>query len=574
MTVWQTENTEPELAVQIERELRLTSHISRFLAGQGFFSVEEVSSFLRADLSSIGDPFHLSGLEKAVARIWDAIERQETIIVYGDYDADGITGTALLVRVLKQLGALSVRPHLPDRESEGYGLSEISVQNLLENTDPDLLITVDCGTNSVEASKILAEAGVDLIVTDHHESSGELTRAFAHINPKLSEDNSLRMLAGVGVVFKLCHGIVKYGIHHKKIDQESIDLRKYLDLAAIGTVVDIVPLTGQNRVLVKYGMKYLQKTSYPGLKALLQISGIRDSDQISVSQLGYAIGPRLNAAGRLGEPETALELLMTNDVEVAEILATRLNSLNKKRKSICDKIFNEVVSRIEAMFNLEKDFGIMVHDPEWHEGVIGIVASRLVNTYCRPAAVATFDNDGNGRGSCRSVEGCNILNVLDSCSDLLETFGGHNMAAGFSISLKNADKFAERFNEAIAKEVSNNNLEPTLKINGWLELDDVNEQLIKEQNLLEPFGHGHPKPVWAIKGVQLTGNGCTTVGTNHLKFSVTDGNNYKEAIAFGMADNPVPEGRFDVAFVAEKNSFRGMDTIQLNVKDYRATQPE
>lgn len=567
MRVWRAEKTDDDFAGQVALKFRLSKVVAGLLAGCGFSGIDEVTRFLDPSLASMTDPFEMPGMDRAVRRIWTAIAEREVMAVYGDYDADGMTSVALLVSVIAGLGGIA-EPWLPVRGQEGYGLGVASLTRLLASVKPSLVITVDCGTNSTDAANMLSDVGVDLIITDHHEVSSELADAIALLNPKLGGDEAIKMLAGVGVAFKLCHALVKYGRQHGLENAENVDLRDYLDLAAVGTVADIVPLTGENRILVRHGIERLNRTKSPGLRALLDVAGVNKT--VEASQIGFSIGPRLNAAGRLGEPEAALQLLLSQDYETARTLAVRLNDLNRTRKKIENDIFTEAAKRIDASFNETTDFGIVVYNDDWHQGVIGIVASRLASRYSRPVVVVSFDSGGVGRGSCRSIDGYSILKGLAACSDLLENYGGHDMAAGLDVRAENLEAFAERFNKEAASCLRDNDLTPVLKINMWLQLDDINSGLLDDLAVLKPFGQGNPVPVWAVSGVRLSGQ-CAKVGTNHLKFSVTDGNIRHEAIAFGMADRSLPPDRFDLAFTLQKNSFQGRDSIQLNVRDFRET---
>lgn len=578
---WKTVEVDEASAKNLADELDLPMPVAKVLAARGFERPENAKRFLNPRLSDLADPFSLPGMTDAVEHIWTAILKHRKITVYGDYDADGVTGTALLVSVLKEMGG-DVGSFLPSRLSEGYGLTVDALDRCIKTNKPKLVITVDCGSSSVEAVEFARRAGVDVIVTDHHEvPEGGACPALAVVNPKLNGDGSMASLAGAGVVFKLSQGLVKHGLKKRRKEVADIDLRNWLDLVAIGTVADVVPLVGENRILVRHGLDRLKESASrdmdrgsgrnerPGLNALVRKAGIKSG--IDCYHLGFLIAPRLNAAGRLGSAETALELLMTTDALRARNLAGHLDASNRERKRIEDTILDEAVNEIDGYFDEKRDFGLVIGREGWHAGTIGIVAARICARYRRPTVVIAFDEKGRGQGSCRSIEALSIVDVLGRCSDLLVSHGGHKMAAGLIIEKDKLDAFRSRFNELCAAELENCNLRPFWNIDAWINLGEADERLFQAIQKLRPFGVGNTTPTWGVRGVRLIGQ-PKIVGKDHLKMLVVSGGSQLEAIAFRMAHRELPDGAIDMLFNLHENTYMGHRSLQLNVKDFRPSE--
>ncbi len=568
MKVWKTVEFDRALVNQTAHEMGIPLAMAKILHGLGLKERDVINRFLNPRLQDLSDPFLIPEMDKAVERIWLALNRHEDIIVYGDYDVDGITSTSLLITILKKLGATRVTSCLPNRVSDGYGLSVDALTRCIESCEPDLLITVDCGTNAAEAARVIAGLGIDVVVTDHHESSGESPDVCALVNPTLRGNEESTMLAGVGVVFKLCHALIKYGRNHHYDSADEIDLRNYLEWVAVGTIADIVPLIGENRILVHRGLSQLDQTRFAGWKALIDIAGVRGP--VNAYDVGFCLGPRLNAAGRMGKAESALELLLTNDYHKADLIAHELDAANRKRRDIEKMIYDEAISEIDSSFDVSGGFGIVVGREGWHPGVIGIVASKLVSVYQRPVVVIAFDEDGLGRGSCRSIEGYNLLNGLEQCKGALITFGGHKMAAGLKIDVKQLEFFRKRFNHVVTSELKDRDLRQVQYVNAWLELHQIDDVLMNAMERLGPFGRGNPSPVLAVRGVKI--DAVRKVGKNHLRLTLSAGDARRPAIAFGMADRIIPESPVDAAFYLRRNSYMGRDSLQLNIQDVRASE--
>ena len=563
---WVTIETDESVAQALAVELSLPLPVARVLASRGIGDPESGERFLNPRLSDLADPFEIPGMRVAVDRIWKAIDAGDRITVFGDYDADGVTSTALLVLVLRQLGAEPAF-FVPSRHGEGYGMTLEGVGKAIDQTKPDLMVSVDCGTNSGGAVTLAAGRGVDVIVTDHHEcTQTPPTDAVAVVNPKLGHDDDAKMLAGVGVAFKLCHALVKHGnaVGHPAV--KGVDLRGYLDLVALGTVADVVPLVGENRTLVRHGLAQIKQSPRCGLQALIRVAGVRT--EIDCYHLGFLIGPRINAAGRLGTAEPALELLISEDAGRARRLAGQLDSANRERKQIEELVIKTAADAVEATFDDEKTFGLVVGNEGWHIGTIGIVAARLCGRYRRPSVVISFDGDGIGRGSCRSVEPVNIIEALEACEDLLETCGGHKMAAGLTIKRENVDAFRERFNEACRSQAELDDLVATYQVDSWITLGEADGSLLEAVNTLRPLGVGNPTPTWAARQVRVVGR-PQIVGKNHLKMTLASGGAQIDAIAFGMADRELYNDGMDVLFHIQENNYMGRQSIQLNIKDFR-----
>ena len=569
---WQTAQVDAASVAGLAREIDVPRPVARALVARGIVDAADAERFLNPRLSNLSDPLRLPGMPQAVERTWEAVCGGQRIVVFGDYDVDGVTGAALLVTVLRRLGASAV-PVLPNRVEDGYGLGVDVLCRCLEEHDPQLVITVDCGTGSEDAVRAAAERGVDVIVTDHHEPQAVTTSACAVVNPKLGDDPATADLAGVGVAFKLCHGLVKRGLAEGSPRVAGVDLRDWLDLAALGTVADVVPLVGENRILACHGLRFLETTASPGLCALKEVAGVRGT--MDTYHVGFMLGPRLNAAGRLGSAEDALALLLCADAGEAARLARILDEANTERKRIEQTILDEAVAELDRQVAERPRAGLVVARPGWHVGTIGIVASRLVERYYRPSIVIGFDEDGIGRGSGRSVADIDLVGALGECGDLLETFGGHKMAAGLTIGRSQLEGFTTRFNDVCESLIPETGLTPTACFDDWLSPGEADSRLLECTLKLRPFGMGNPTPVWGIGGARVVGvPRVVGKGGEHLKMTIAAGGSEWDAIAFRMGDRDVPDGPLDVLFRLEENTFRGRTTLQLNVQDFRPSDGE
>ena len=554
---WVIAEPEPALTNTLAGELHLALPLGQVLINRGYRDAGAASRFLNPQLRQLGDPFDLPDMAAAVDRILGAIEKGERIVIYGDYDVDGVTSSALLQRVLQAAGA-TVANFLPHRMDEGYGLSQDGLARCLKEHKPQLLVAVDCGTSSATEIADLKKHKVDTIVLDHHEPPEQLPACVALVNPKRVDGSPLGVLASVGVAFKLAHALLK----SRQPLAERIDLREHLDLVAVGTVADIVPLTGENRILVKAGLERLPQTQKIGLRTLMDVANV--PGKVSPYHIGFRIGPRLNAAGRLSDAMAALELLLTDDAARAKELANLLNEHNSERQQIEGHMVEEAL----AMARTHQDDRVLVLAKEgWHVGVIGIVASRVQQEFYRPTVVIGTEK-GMGKGSCRSVSGFSIVGALQHCAPLLERFGGHDMAAGLSVKAGKIDKLRGALNKFAETSLKEADLHQRVRVDAVVKLDDLDADFFEQMERLEPCGPDNPTPVFAVEGVRLRG-AARVVGKNHLRFNVTDGDTAAQAIWWGMGDFEFPQDRIDVAFTPELNEYRGVESVQLKVRDVR-----
>ena len=569
---WTTAEAAPPVVDGIVETYGFSKAMARALVARGLTDRAEIDRFLQPRLADLTDPFVLPGMEKAVEMILSHIEQGSSILVYGDYDVDGVTATALMIQVLSGLGAVAV-PFLPHRIEDGYGLGVETLHRCVETYHPNLIVTVDCGTSSVEAVREAARLGIDVIVTDHHEPAAEgVAEAGAIVNPKLGGcPEDIRMLAGVGVAFKVCHGLVKAARLRRIQAAEKLDLKTFMELVAVGTVADIVPLLKENRILVYHGLQLLNKTQSVGLRTLIEAAGI--TGPVDTYHIGFMIGPRINAAGRLGNAEAALELVLTEQEPRARILAQQLDDSSRKRQEIEDRIVGEACEDLDGRFDAEKDFGLVVAHPNWHAGVIGIVASRIASRYNRPVVVIGMDPDGVGRGSCRSIPGFDLLSHLQQCSPMLRRYGGHAMAEGLEVDQERIAEFAGRFNEVCAATLSQGDQRRQLLVDAWIDPGDINDHLYHDQNRLRLFGHSNPLPVWAVRNVTPSFP-ARVIGGKHLKILFPMGGKQREAIGFGMGDREVPPGPLDIAFNLILNRYNGQEYLQLHLQDFRPAQAD
>jgi single-stranded-DNA-specific exonuclease len=536
--------------------------IARLLLRKGFRCAEEVENFLRPRLSSLGDPSLLPQMHAAVSRIFAALDSQEPIVLFGDYDVDGVTSLALLNEMLRAYGGMP-ELFLPLRREEGYGLSRESVERCLEQHRPQLLIAVDCGTSSVHEVAELKKRGVDVIVLDHHEPKSELPDCVAIVNPKLTECG-IEYFCSVGIVFKLCHALLKMR------PVQSFDLKSKLDLVALGTVADIVPLRGENRVLVQRGAIEIARTSRIGLSKLMQVAGVRAP--ILTEDISYRLGPRLNAAGRLSTAEKSLRLLLTQDESEAAVLAGELDQENRKRQGVEQEIVDAAIEKIDSQFDAARDAAIVAGARGWHPGVLGIVASRLVRKYHRPAIVIGFDENGVGKGSGRSIEGLNLVEALNRCARSLDKYGGHEMAAGMALREENFDLFAKAFRNAARELLSNEALQPRLRLDHELAFAEIDVEFLRWHEMLQPFGNGNPQPLFLAREVEPVAP-PRMINQKHLLFRLRQGDRHRRAVYFNGASNQLPPPPWDVAFRIRADEYDGETLVAMQVEALRAAEP-
>lgn len=565
-TTWRVAEPDPGVVARLAATTDLPDPVARVLVNRGV-EEDELKGFLDPRLDNLSDPFLLPGMEDAVDRIWAAIDGGEKILVYGDYDVDGVTSTALMLNVLRDLGAETPRHFIPHRMDDGYGLTVETMQKVQGAFQPDLVITVDCGTGSVEAVEEGKKLGVDVIVTDHHEVSSGVAGAEAVVNPKLGDNQDLHMLAGVGVALKLCHALIKAGLEDGRKEAKPKVLRKYLYLVSMGTIADMVPLVKENRILARAGLASMNRNRPIGITALCRVARI--DEEITTDHIGFQIGPRINAAGRMAKPDRALACLMESDPEKALVIARELDTANDERKQIGQEIAAAALEEIEASFDATETFAIVAGQEGWHPGIVGIVASRVAKRFHRPTVIIGIDQNGKGKGSCRGVSGFDLVAGLAQADDYLNKYGGHKMAAGLEIDAEHIPAFRERLN-AVAKEMFGGvPPNPELKIDSWLEPDDLTMDTMDAIERLRPFGQGNATPVWACRDVVV--EDTREVGDGHLKLSLFSGERAFKAIGFNMFEREVPD-RIDIAFELKRNVYRGTTNLELVLQDFRSSE--
>ncbi|HWR09413.1 single-stranded-DNA-specific exonuclease RecJ [Sporomusa sp.] len=559
---WRLFPVKRELASELSRKLNISEIIAQTLINRGVTNEIAATKFLHAGAEYIANPYLLKGMQTAVARIAQAIENHEKITVYGDYDVDGITACAIVYKTLVRLGAC-VEYYIPDRQSEGYGLNDTALTNLIK-TGSKLVITVDCGISAVkEVNAVLGK--LDIVITDHHQPPDELPAAVAVINPKQPDcPYPEKDLAGVGVAFKLCQALWQFC---NGMDSEFYD---YLDIVAIGTVADIVPLTGENRVLVKIGLAQLATTENIGITALLAACGLTGKP-VDSGSVGFVIAPRLNAVGRVSQAAVGVELLITDDPDHARKLASLLDEENSARQAI-EKIILDKAEEQLATMDISTSNVLVLAGEAWHSGVIGIVASRLVDKYYKPVIMISV-RDGYGKGSCRSIPAFDIYEALSRCSDLLTQFGGHRQAAGLTIPADNIPLLRERLTAIAAASLSESDYIPVLKIDSCVSLEEITAAFIEQLTCLEPYGFGNPSPVFACQNVQLREKRLVGQQNRHLKLKLKNVS-VNDVIAWNMgelSDSLACDKDIDLVFVPKYNEWQGQKKLQLTAHDVRSS---
>ena len=555
---WEFYNSDEKLVNEICEKYNLNKVIGKIIVNRHVVNDEDVRIFITPTRDDFHNPFLFKGMDIAVERIIKAIKNKEKILIYGDYDVDGITSTTVLKKYLMDRG-ISVDTYIPNRLHEGYGLNKKAIDTIKER-NIDLIITVDCGISAIEEVDYAVRLGMDIIVTDHHEVGEKLPNALAVIDAK-RKDNTypFRALAGVGVVFKLIQAL------SIKLEIKPEEYLKYLDLVCVGTISDIVPLEGENRTIAKLGLMLIKVTRNLGLRELIKSSGYKEIDSNTIS---FGVAPRINACGRMGHEEEALKLFLAEDLESATKITKELNEYNTLRQSTEKAIYEEAVQQIEKN-HLDENNSIVLGGKGWHHGVIGIVSSKVTDKYYKPSILLSFE-DNIAKGSGRSVPGFDLYEGLAKCEDLLEKYGGHSMAVGLTLKKENLENFKERF-EQIAKEKNIKELVPIIYIDDELKLKDINMDLVKSISILEPFGEANKVPLFLIRNLKIDSIRALSEG-RHLKLTLRDENFVINAIGFELgylAEEYRIGDRIDVVGTLEINSFNGFSSIQINMKDIR-----
>ncbi len=554
---WQIYEVDEEKVEELSNKYHLNKLLATILANRNIVNEEEIRLFLNPTRNDFHDPYLITDMEKAINRIVEAIEKQEKVTIYGDYDVDGITSITVLKSFLKDRG-LEVSQYIPNRLHEGYGLNKNAIDKI-HNNGCELMITVDCGISAIEEIEYANSLGIETIVTDHHEPGNELPNALAVIDNKRKDSTyPFRELAGVGVVFKVIQALgIKLGLKEE-------EYLKYLDIVCIGTISDIVPLVDENRVIAKLGLLLIKQTRNIGLRSIIQSSGYTKIDSNSIS---FGIAPRINACGRMGKAEDALQLFLSKNINEVSQLTNKLNEYNRLRQDTEKKIFESAIKQIEEE-NLAENATITVGGHNWHHGVIGIVSSKITEMYFKPSILLSFEEDGIGTGSGRSIPGFDLHEALSKCTDTIEKFGGHSMAIGITIKKEKFEAFRKEFEE-IAKEANIEEIVPIINIDAKIDFSSINKEMVESLKALEPFGEGNKMPVFAFKNLKIDSIRALSEG-KHLKLTLKEGNTVVNAIGFNMGelveDYRIGD-RIDVVGVLEVNTFNGVDTLQINMKD-------
>ncbi len=569
---WKSVSVDPAITEAWAARFDLCQPVAGVLGGRGHVDAAAVERFLDPRLMHLGDPLAIPGIACAERRIWQAIRQREPIVVFGDVDADGVTATALLTEVLRGLGGC-VEAFLPDRITEGYGLTRAALERCLREHPARLLVTVDCGINSVAEVAQAQAAGVDVIITDHHAPAEQLPAALALVNPHLGATPGAEQLCGAGVAFKVAHALLKIGRDEGQAEATAYDIRSWLDAVAVATVADVVPLVGENRILVAAGLTALAQRPRMGLKALKNRAGI--NGPLTSHHLAFVLGPRLNAAGRMRTGWPAVRLLHATDWDAAMALAVELEELNAERRGVEARLTAEAMGHLQGA---PPTGAVVVARSGWHVGTIGIVAARLAEVWNLPAAVIALDPDGGGRGSVRGGRGDNVIAALTVCAPLLKVFGGHPRAAGLQIKPGALDEFRRQFAAACAAQRSGADTRPELLVDGWLTVADLGPELWQALQRLEPFGEGHSRPRWGMRGLRLAASPAPVGGSGeHLRLSFRSGATTLRGVWFKMGKLAEEVARLgvkpvDAVFELHENTYGGQSSLEMQVVDLRPAE--
>jgi single-stranded-DNA-specific exonuclease len=578
---WTQAPPQPLLTGPLAAQLKISPLLAQCLVNRGMSELPALEKFLNPRLKNLADPFLLPNMKAAVERILLAHERHEPLVIFGDYDVDGVTSTTILLEVLRALG-WSVEAYLPNRMEEGYGLSREGVENCLKKFPVKLLLAVDCGSTAVATIAWLKEQGVEVIVLDHHQVSDPAPAAVALVNPQLQRavgilptapncqqdtGSTFTELCSAGLAFKLVHALLKRGRETGLPGAAEFDLKPLLDLVALGTIADLVPLVGENRILVTAGLERLNSTQRPGLIALKEVA--QSPEILGTHDVGFQLAPRLNAAGRLETAEESLHLLLAESVADALPLAQNLDARNRERQTIEKSIVESALGTVRSKFDAANDFFIVEGELLWHIGVVGIVASRVLSEFYRPTIVIGGEN-GEMRGSGRSIAGFDLAAALRECDDLLVKHGGHAMAAGLSIKPEKINLLRQRLNELARLKLKPEDLQPPLRLDAEIGLADLNLDSLAELEKLKPTGMGNSAVQFCARNLTHK-KPLLRMGANkqHVKLWVTDGTATHEAVWWNAGNGSLPVGKFDLAFAPGVNEFNGRTTVQLKVLDWR-----
>ena len=568
---WQEKVFDQEITTALQRSTDISPFLAKLLAERNIESVEDAEDFLSPKLAHLQDPFDISNMDRAVGRIKDAIKQKEEVLLIGDYDVDGISSVSILQKILSNLGAKSSLI-IPRRKDEGYGLTISVLERGLDKKEVSLVIALDCGTNSVEEATFLKDKGIDLIVVDHHQAKEDVSSFPIILNPHLfdSPDAPWSTLCTAGLAFKLAHGIVKSFKTEGSNIAEKIDLKEYLPLSALGTIADLVPLQKENRIISKFGLKHLGYNPSIGLNALLQESKIDRSLYPQSEDITYKLAPMINACGRMDDPTVASSLFLESNPNRCKELAKKMNEYNEQRKFIEAQLTEQAHAQANDLFS--EEVALVAHgDGEyWNPGVVGIVAGKLASSLRKPCLVLAKSENGEYRGSGRGVKGLDLVQALAECKSLLLHWGGHPVAVGLSILEEHLEEFTKSFLTAVKNQIGNQPPEQQLEIDAFIQRNQLNEDLLIEMEKLEPFGQGNPQPLLGIQKVKLYGKPRPVGSGEHFQFSVHNGDEPINGIAWRMADNiPPTDQEIDIAFRLQWNHWNQRKRLQMVMDSWK-----
>ncbi|MDR2340965.1 MAG: single-stranded-DNA-specific exonuclease RecJ [Puniceicoccales bacterium] len=568
---WKETACDEGAANRLHRFLRIPLVVAKILSSKELRDPHAARLFIESHLSQLDDPFKILNLQKAVTRVWQAMIRRESVSIFGDYDADGITSTALMVHLLRHFG-IDVRYFVPRRFEEGYGLSHNVVERAYSESKPNLVIALDCGTNSTEEIEWMRAQGADVVIIDHHRANRELALNLLLVNPNANQENcrsTLGIFCTAGLVFKFSHGFLKHGRQCRDPRAASYNLKGQLDLVALATIADVVPLIGENRIFVKYGLKELQHPKRVGTKAIMR-QAIRGQEQpLMASDISFKVCPRINASGRIADASLPVEMFLCEDEAAADRMATELSKMNEERQRIESEITREASQMVETQY--PDCNSIVLYNDTWHTGVIGIVAGKLMQRYRKPCVVLSREESDMAKGSGRCVNGLNLVDLLSKCSHLLGSWGGHPLAAGIGMPQENVGRFRDAFEVRVTEALKIIDAGHDLEIAAWINVADIHETLMRHLRQLEPYGQENQQPIFGLRNVSFAsaphifGN-CQ----QHFNFMLTDGRRSIHGVAWHQAESlkDIPE-TFDAAVRLNASYWNGSRGIQVELVDFR-----
>ena len=569
--LWIEEEIDDDKVVAFSQSLSISNLLARLLLLRGIEGNDRANRFLEPKLAHLADPFDLPGLKDAVLRISQAVAKKEPVLLIGDYDVDGITSTVIVKQNLMKLG---IDPHyvIPKRKDEGYGLTSEVLTRGLRLADFKLVIALDCGTNSCKQADELKAKGIDLVIVDHHQAKGDLPEGPIMVNPHLHPDKGepWRNLCTAGLAFKLIHGLLKY-LREEKVNRAfEVNPTESLSLAALGTIADLVPLKGENRILARFGLKHLGNKPSIGLQALLEESGIKLGSSPEIEDVTFKLAPRINACGRLDDPEVASALMLESDLATCRKLARKMNKYNEERKTIEAQLTEHALEQAEQKFSDKPAVVVCGKGEAWNPGVVGIVAGKMSNALGKPCLVLAQADDGAFRGSGRGVQGLDLVDALSRCKELLTHWGGHPVAVGLTLEKENIELFTDAFVAAVDAMTGGKITPTSLKITSTIEQSDLRPELLYELVKMAPFGQENPEPVLALKNVRLAQKPRLVGDGSHFQFSVHNGSTPISGIAWKMAERmPPSDQNIDLAFRLKWNSWNGHRNLQMELQDWK-----